>query len=243
MNSINSFFEKVYVTTIDIHGERRRDLSARIHNTAFEYFSEVDLTRQEFRKFKNVADYPDSFFEALDLDKNFATRWSTGQLGCFANCIKLYKHALANNYASILVLEDDVQLSDSAFRIFNKAMKQLPEDWDLVFLGYKNGKTHNKAFRWIKKVFYVLKGKDYNDYVPGFFSKNLDKPPKRFAGGFAYGLSKKGIEKLLTYKSPIQEFGDILFPILAHQPGFKAFAVYPQIAADMPFQSSTQQNW
>lgn len=243
MNSINSFFEKVYVTTIDIHGERRRDLSARIHNTAFEYFSEVDLTRPAFRRFKNVADYPDTFFATLNLDKNFATRWSTGQLGCFANCIKLYKHALANNYASILVLEDDVQLSDSAFRIFNKAMKQLPEDWDLVFLGYKNGKTHNKAFRWIKKVFYVLKGKDYNDYVPGFFSKNLDKPPKKFAGGFAYGLSKKGIEKLLTYKSPIQEFGDILFPILAHQPGFKAFAVYPQIAADMPFQSSTQQNW
>ena len=243
MNSINSFFEKVYVTTIDIHGERRKHLIERLQNVVFEYFSELDLTRQEFRKFKNVADYPDSFFEALNLDKNFATRWSTGQLGCFANCIKLYKHALANNYASILVLEDDVQLSDSAFRIFNKAMKQLPEDWDLVFLGYKNGKTHNKAFRWIKKVFYVLKGKDYNDYVPGFFSKNLDKPPKKFAGGFAYGLSKKGIEKLLTYKSPIQEFGDILFPILAHQPGFKAFAVYPQIAADMPFQSSTQQNW
>ena len=118
MNPINNFFEKVYVTTIDMHGERRRDLSARIHNTAFEYFSEVDLTRPAFRRFKNVADYPDTFFKTLNLDKNFATRWSTGQLGCFANCIKLYQHALANNYASILVMEDDVLLNKYAFKNF-----------------------------------------------------------------------------------------------------------------------------
>lgn len=243
MNLMNQYFDKIYVTTIDKHIVRRQSISERIHFLDFEYFDKVDITRKDFTQFPYVKDFPDIFFESLNLSKEYASRWSKGQLGCFANVIRLYKDALQNNYSKILVLEDDVILDNKTFEIFEKVLLELPADWDLLFLGYKKSTYQKRFWRPFKRLYHSFKGNDHKSIVPVTFSKHLDKLPERFSGGFAYALTLHGIKKILAHKSPIEEFGDVLFPLISKQPGFKAFVVYPQIANEVEFESSTQKNW
>lgn len=242
MNPINNFFEKVFVTTIESHHERKSSLQSRIQNVSYEYFSEVDIPRT-FMQYQYVKDFPDSFFNELNIDRQFASTWSKGQLGCFANVIKLYEHALKKKYANILVLEDDVIFKKNAFQIFEKAIKKLPADWDVLFLGYKQSRFHTRSYPGVKKLYYKTKGRNANDFIPNRYSEYLDIPPKIFVGAFAYALSNIGIKKILTYKNPIQEFGDTLFPMLVNEPRFKIFSIHPHIAKEADFVSSTVQNW
>jgi GR25 family glycosyltransferase involved in LPS biosynthesis len=243
MNPINNFFDKVYVTTIEPHALRRESINSRLKNITFEYFDEIDITKPEYRAYQYVGDYPDDFFNNLNLDKTYARVWSTGQLGCFANCIQLIKTAIKNDYGSVLAIEDDVVFSKKAFSVFEHALAQLPSDWDLLLLGYKKSAFHHRLFRPGKRAYYRFRGRDFKETVPEKFSKNLDTLPLLFTGGFAYGLSKAGMKKVINYKSPIQEFGDVLFPLISQSSDFKAFLIYPTIASEAEFLSSTQRSW
>ena len=242
MNSINKFFDKVFVTTIDSHQNRKDSLKARILGIEFEYFNAIDLTKEEYKQFKYVKDFPDKFFRDLNLDRHYSSRWTKGQLGCFANLIKLYQKILERNYNCVLILEDDVIFKSNVFKVFDSACLELPPDWDIVLFGFKRG-FDRRFMRGLKKIYYFLRNKNYRDYIPLVYSNHIDVPPYKFTGAFAYGISKHGIMKVLAYNNEIQEFGDILFPTLARDPRFKVFSIYPHIAEEAGFISSTQQNW
>jgi glycosyl transferase family 25 len=58
-----------------------------------------------------------------------------GLVGCAISHMKIYEDALKNNYKNILVLEDDVYFTDDLYEELDKAMSDLPEDYDILYLG------------------------------------------------------------------------------------------------------------
>lgn len=70
--------------------------------------------------------------------------------------------ALRNCEGELLVCEDDVIFLEQGREIFNKAYDQLPDDWDMLYLG---GNIHEPAERYSDNLFRVKKAVHCNHAI------------------------------------------------------------------------------
>ena len=127
----------------------------------------------------------------LDLDdlkkKNIITKDNKmikGAIGCSLSHISLWKNALKER-KNIIVLEDDVLIEKNFKKKLNKYLEQLPNNWDILYLGASN-----------------INGKKY--------SKNLLKPNKmknknstHNTGMYGMLINKRYLKKLIKNNEPI----------------------------------------
>jgi GR25 family glycosyltransferase involved in LPS biosynthesis len=94
-----------------------------------------------------------------------------GMVGCTLSHLKILVDALSRGFNRIFVFEDDVTLTDDAFERVGTALRELPETWDIFYLG---GEPIAPLTR---------------------FSPNLVTTNK-FWGSYAYGLNRKCLTHL-----------------------------------------------
>jgi GR25 family glycosyltransferase involved in LPS biosynthesis len=70
---------------------------------------------------------------------------SKGEIACSIAHLNVYKDAIEKNYSNILVLEDDCQFVENFILKFNKLMKNVPDDYDVISLGSCCNLQHEKA--------------------------------------------------------------------------------------------------
>ena len=91
----------------------------------------------------------------------------------------------------VLVLEDDIEVCENFYDKLDYVMKNIPQNWDLVFLGH-----HPYDVNEITKI---KKGES-----PRFEKWTQERSKTRSMGGaFAYMISKKGGEKIMNYISNV----------------------------------------
>lgn len=114
MNVLNKYFDKI----VYINLKRREDRNIEC----------ID----ELKKYNIIAER----FEATDGNSITKPNWkhNQGSLGCVNSHLEVIKYAKANNYKSILILEDDVVFSDDMEETFENIYKQVPNDWDILYL-------------------------------------------------------------------------------------------------------------
>ena len=101
---------------------------------------------------------------------------SQGEMGCILSHYSLWKHIIANNIRSALILEDDAQKYSSDFRTKTiETMKNIPDDWDMVLFG-----------------FWLHRGEK------GYPVNSIIYRVKDFALLHCYALSNKGAVKLIN---------------------------------------------
>ena len=83
---------------------------------------EYDLFKKENLDFKVVS-------EGYNVDG--VKGWKYSELGIWASNLCAMKNFLKTNYDYLMLVEDDVIISDDFFHYFNKYFYQLPEDWDI----------------------------------------------------------------------------------------------------------------
>lgn len=59
-----------------------------------------------------------------------------GMIGCFLSHFFILQEALINGYKRIAIFEDDVILENDFKLKFETAFSQVPEKWELLYLGY-----------------------------------------------------------------------------------------------------------
>lgn len=135
-------FEKVYAITLP----RRQD--------RWEEFEKRLPTDWPFKK-------PEKF-EAID--GGLATRpswWNGGPggWGCYRSHIRIIEDCLNNGVESVLIMEDDAVCVDNFYLKVNEFWKQLPNDWEMVYLGgqhiQENLGLPQKINDWVYKPFNV----------------------------------------------------------------------------------------
>ena len=62
------------------------------------------------------------------------------------------KEIKLNNYEKVLILEDDFELSDDFFNLFNERVKQLPENWEWLYFGGSHVESPTKITENIYRV-------------------------------------------------------------------------------------------
>lgn len=150
--------------------------------TLEDQLSRIESCKKEFEKSK--LDY--QFFYGIDGSKTNLnvisdntskhTQMNSGRIGCFLSHYMLWNHILYSEYEEVLILEDDFHFETTFEEILNYK-KELPNDWDLFFIGYC---CESKIEPISEKI---AKGDGICTH--------------------AYFITKKGIEKLLDNILPI----------------------------------------
>ena len=100
--------------------------------------------------------------------------FSIGALGCMLSHIKVLKHALQNNYKTILILEDDFIIVNNFIKkieTYFSSIKNTNIKWDFIYLGKKQGKLNKyDIVKDIHNDNQFINTRDLNDffYIPNY---------------------------------------------------------------------------
>lgn len=68
------------------------------------------------------------------INKKFMSFCRRGQIGCLLSHIEVWKKIVKNGIQKMIVIEDDVILNENFIKKFNLMYRELPENWDWVYL-------------------------------------------------------------------------------------------------------------
>lgn len=163
--------DKKYVISLD-HRQDRKDSAIR-----------------EFEKagIENYIFYPGFNTRKIGVLGHYLKNYGT--TGCYISHQALIHEAYANNYKNILIMEDDLGFVDDFNSIFQDYWKDIPSDYDLVWIGS-------------------------NELKKGSSIKITDKVsiPGQVWGAHCYIVSQAGINKLYTHlnSTPMKNHVDVI---------------------------------
>ncbi len=226
--------EKIFVLTIERNEDRHASVKKILGGIDFDFWNGIDLS-VKYPKTNFVSQLPEIFFQNYLIDKNHVQPWTLGQLGAYTSIKEMVLYAAENNLDATLFFEDDFYpLLDNWKSIFKKAFEELPEDWDVLLLGYNyDGRAYKHAYKRPTRFFsslinyYNFRFKNLPKRImPRAYSKHLDMAGV-CNGGHAYCLSLKGAKLLKEHLVPMKKSGDELVSEMISQHKIKAYAVYP----------------
>lgn len=252
MQSLQSFFDQIFVVTIQKHAARRKLLEKYLSDISFQYFTGLDVP-DKFPEIKSVADFPEAIFIENNIDKKYASIWNVNQFGCFVTWSMLLKKMEQEGLQKILVLEDDV-LPTRYYKesYLEDALKGLEPDWDIFYLG--GDFIYPKSVNIFWRSLYKLKNKFKPFNICGneinssrnqgqFFPSDANKYWFRcgiLRTAHAVAYSRKGLHKILAAINPQRESGDVLLAHLIYRGALNAYAIKKQVFHQNPaFRSST----
>ena len=108
-----------------------------------------------------------------------------GQIACHLSHISVLKKFLKSGANNCLIFEDDLKTPEVSNTTIFSTMNSIPKDYDIIYLGRCWDSCRNTI--------------ELNNYVVKCYS-----PQCRHA----YGVSRKGAEKIIKYSQPLVKAGD-----------------------------------
>lgn len=112
MIRINDYFDKIYCINLDRATDRWKECVKQfnLYNINVERFSAIE-------------------------PENGANGLLKGEIGCMRSHYEIIKKAKEENLNSVFIMEDDIVLTNNFNTVFDNIIKQLPENWDFIYLG------------------------------------------------------------------------------------------------------------
>lgn len=213
---LNSYFDKIFVVSLHRATDRQVALKQHLEGLNYEIFWAVD--KKDFTVEEVIASGVYDEAKALRFNRHGVRKLLLGEIACAWSHRNIYETILKEGYERVLIFEDDVVPKPETLDLLPQTFKQLPENWEVLYLGFlQNEEVIPK--HWRKKQFYKLLAmfKSYkwlspaqvNNLYPKPYSANL-----RIAGlhdcTHAYAISAWAAEKLLKAQTPIYSAADEL---------------------------------
>tara|TARA_Y100000996_G_C22544297_1_gene651198 strand:- start:949 stop:1788 length:840 start_codon:yes stop_codon:yes gene_type:complete len=256
-SALNRFFKKIFVINLYDKTERWKKISKQFknRNIQVERFIAVDGRCKnqgkngclaKLKTFEMIYDVKISNREGLPLKELVPA--SSLAIGT----ILLLRAQVKNKWKHMLICEDDIELTKNIEKKFKKGIKELPKDWDLLYLGCgrycgNNGigtkKTKNNKYDSQYNKIYPNNPKIYVEHpndlrVPcdkeeGWICKSINDylSEAEYPGGtWCYAYSLKGAQKMLKhFNNKINKHLDWAIGDLIFDGKIKAYAFNPPI--------------
>src|SRR5215510_10502264 len=98
-------------------------------------------------------------FEAVDgLNTAIPPSWDDfpGSYGCLQSHLRVIENAHQNRNSSVLIIEDDVEFHPEFRHLFSQSIKQLPDDWDMLYFGALHGEPLTPVTEHIARMTHSL---------------------------------------------------------------------------------------
>ena len=139
----------------------------------------------------------------------------------------LLQRAKAENWQSVLIFEDDALIDPEANAIFDTVVKELPSDWDILYLGGNHSLWKLKAARKLVPVdprLPIIDRTNRTERVIGLYRVTDMRTTH------AIGVSASAYNRLLHALDPDFCDGPIDVNYVRLQPEMQAFVVRPHLA-------------
>ena len=244
---LQTFFDKIFVITLHRATDRQIQVKEQLAGLPFDFFYGAD--KQQLNQDQLISEniYNEEKAKALNrYDKGMVL----GHIACSLSHRNLYEHILAMGYKRVLIFEDDVVTLTENLSQLQEAMKELPEDWELVYFGY--AKYEKATFKLkCRQAFYKLLSYlrlikwsplMVSNLLPKPFSKHLQK------AGFhdlthAYAVTDKACVKLIDQQTPVAFNSDSLLTYLVMNGKLNAFITRPQFFTQQMFIDPAQRSF
>ena len=157
---MNSFFDKIYIINLKRSVERRDHQITQMkkYNITNYVFIEGILgstvNMKELKKTKQWAFKGNDFCKNTCSCKGGGHFLTANQIGLFQAHYNIWKDMLKNNYTKCLILEDDCIFTEAVAN-FNTVIKDIPDNWELLYLGHAalahSAPNENSSFKKLLK--------------------------------------------------------------------------------------------
>lgn len=134
-----NYFDKTFCINLDSRPDRWQSATEEFkkHSLQVERISGIDGSKMNL-------DFPQEIKE--------------GAVGCALSQLFAIKYAKQLGLNNFLLLEDDVQFEDDINNVFEDYVKEVPEDWDMLYLGgqHYHGMNLQKISEHVYKCEYTL---------------------------------------------------------------------------------------
>jgi glycosyl transferase family 25 len=119
--------DKIYIINLEKAKERRLRVEKQLKEyniSNYIFFNAIRPTDDELNKYPNL------------VSRNEKVEQTRGELGCLLSHINVMKDALKNNYKTIIIFEDVIDILDKEFvKKTEKEINSLNNDFEVLFLG------------------------------------------------------------------------------------------------------------
>ena len=208
-------------------------VARQLHGLNFEFFYGTDKDSLDMEQAKTQGLYSQEGYEKYYKKPSTISK---GMLSCALGHVKIYEDIVQNGYQRTLILEDDAIPVTSALHLFPFLTASLPQDWELLYLGYEKNELNGFAQK-LKRMAYMtwpshaklkLSRKIYSHYYPDTLSENIAR------AGFhdcthAYAVTLGAAKKLLPMQTPVVLNPDNLLAFACTTDIIKGYIVRPKL--------------
>src|SRR5215831_8350832 len=135
---LNEYYDKIYVLSLPRLTERIEHIKRTLDGLNFEFFFGVDKADVSMDQLKQQGLYTTEHYQQFYKKPK---EISLGMLCCSLGHLKIYETIVENNYGKTLVLEDDALPILESLDFFSRIIKELPEEWEILYLGCEKNET------------------------------------------------------------------------------------------------------
>ncbi|GAA0856174.1 glycosyltransferase family 25 protein [Aliiglaciecola litoralis] len=230
--SLNTFFDHVYVLTLDDATDRQENIKQVLEGLNWSFFKATDKRNLKPETFEQDNIYDDTLHKNT---KRTTRSMKTGEVACSLSHVRMYQDMLDNNYKRILILEDDVLPEYDELKNFNAIIKELPDNWEVLMMGYYGEKPptfkyrlqqsvyrlfhHLHLFNWHKVPMKWIDEICLSDYSPNLYEIG------KVLGTHAYAINQSAAKKFIEYQTPVILQADRIFNYYKSENELHAFAL------------------
>lgn len=232
-NSLNMFFDHIYVITLQRAKDRHVHLARELEGIDYSIFWGRDN-----REFDSDMLEKNNIYNATLAKRHnrYGKAMSKGQIGCSWSHRLVYEDILLHNYTNALILEDDIVINKKAMTLLPAMMQQLPADWELLYLGFDKHEQA-PANAGIKKVLYHFLHslgllKLSHKTIAHLYPQKIS--PYIYLSGYhdcthAYAITAEGARKLIDLQTPVSFVADHLLAYAGTNQLLKSYLVQPRV--------------
>jgi glycosyl transferase, family 25 len=240
---LNQYFDKILVVSVPRFTDRHEKVKQSLKGLPFEFFWGADKLMLDYDNAKSDGTYDEQ--RAQELQRQ-GKALNLGEIACSLSHRNLYTAMIENRWEKVLILEDDVLPIIENMNELPAAMEEMPQNWELVYLGYLK---HEKITAGLKVKQFVYKigsalglmtwtYKMVCNLLPKPYSKHLKK------AGFhdcthAYALTLQGAKKLLALQTPVVYRADDLLSTTIMKGKLNAYVTEPKFFDQEIFHNAT----
>lgn len=216
VESLNGYFDKILLLTIERNLYRLTEIRKNFNGLNFEIFMGVDGSKLNIPELKQKGEIAKNIDDVYKEDNIKYLNLKVGpllnnQIAVASSHKKIYQYIRDNNLNKVLILEDDSIPVEKNLHYMAETLKQVPVDWELLFLGhiYNNDFSFWGRIKYYHLVNFLCKiGIKTKSVLRKKISYPVDHSPliKKQGGHIgthAYALHGDGAAKLLKIQTPL----------------------------------------
>jgi glycosyl transferase family 25 len=240
---LEQYFDKILIVSVPRFADRHERVKQNLEGLSFDFFWGADKLELDYEVAKTNGTYDEQRAKKLQRQ---GKPLNLGEIACSLSHRMVYAEMIKNGWKKVLVLEDDVLPLAGNLKQLPAALDELPNDWELVYLGYLKHEKVTTGLK-VKQFFYKIQSalglmawsyKMVSNLLPKPFSAHLKK------AGFhdcthAYAVTLPAAEKLLAAQTPVVYRADDLLSATIMKGELKAFVTDPKFFDQEIFHNTT----